>query len=75
VPDIRARWRTSFTEATSYDRAVEHAHVAGAPGRVIWGTDISGCWPGLRERGGYSGAALLARAGSPLVSASLTRNR
>jgi SAM-dependent methyltransferase len=41
VPDIRERWRTSFIEATTYDWAVEHEHVAGVLGRLIWGTDAS----------------------------------
>ncbi|HUE27308.1 MAG TPA: methyltransferase domain-containing protein [Solirubrobacteraceae bacterium] len=39
MPDIRERWRTSFIEATTYDWAVEHEHVAGVLGRLIWGTD------------------------------------
>jgi hypothetical protein len=39
VPDIRERWRTSLIEATAYDWAVEHEHIAGVLGRVIWGTD------------------------------------
>lgn len=41
VPDIRERWRTSFFEATTYDWAVEHEHVAAVVGRLIWGTDTS----------------------------------
>ena len=41
MPDLRERWRTSFIEATTYDWAVEHEHVAGVLGRVIWGTDTS----------------------------------
>jgi SAM-dependent methyltransferase len=41
VPDLRERWRTSFIEATTYDWAVEHEHVAGVLGRLIWGTDTS----------------------------------
>jgi hypothetical protein len=41
VPDIRERWRTSLIEATTYDWAVEHEHVAGVLGRLIWGTDTS----------------------------------
>jgi len=41
VPDLRERWRTSFIEATAYDWAVEHEHVAGVLGRLIWGTDTS----------------------------------
>jgi SAM-dependent methyltransferase len=41
VPDLRERWRTSWFEATTYDWAVEHEHVAGLLGRLIWGTDTS----------------------------------
>jgi SAM-dependent methyltransferase len=41
VPDIRERWRTTFIEASTYDWAVEHEHVAGVLGRLIWGTDTS----------------------------------
>jgi SAM-dependent methyltransferase len=41
MPDLRERWRTSFIEATTYDWAVEHEHVAGLLGRLIWGTDTS----------------------------------
>jgi hypothetical protein len=41
TPDVRERWRTSFIEATSYDWAIEHEHVAGVLGRLIWGTDTS----------------------------------
>src|SRR5947209_6218813 len=41
MSDIRERWRTSFIEATTYDWAVEHEHVAGLLGRLIWGTDTS----------------------------------
>ncbi len=41
MPDLRERWRTSFIEATTYDWAVEHEHVAGVLGRLIWGTDTS----------------------------------
>lgn len=41
MPDLRERWRTSFIEATTYDWAVEHEHVAGLLGRLIWGTDAS----------------------------------
>src|SRR5947199_2420221 len=41
MPDLRERWRTSFIEATIYDWAVEHEHVAGVLGRLIWGTDTS----------------------------------
>ena len=41
MPDIRERWRTSFIEATTYDWAVEHEHVAGVLGRLIWGTDTA----------------------------------
>jgi SAM-dependent methyltransferase len=40
-PDLRERWRTSVIEATTYDWAVEHEHVAGLLGRLIWGTDTS----------------------------------
>ncbi len=42
MPDLRERWRSSFIEATIYDWAVEHEHVAGVLGRLIWGTDTSG---------------------------------
>ncbi len=41
VPDLRERWRTSIIEATTYDWAVEHEHVAGVLGRLVWGTDTS----------------------------------
>jgi SAM-dependent methyltransferase len=41
VPDLRERWRTSIIEATTYDWAVEHEHLAGVLGRLIWGTDTS----------------------------------
>jgi SAM-dependent methyltransferase len=41
VPDLRERWRTGFIEATAYDWAVEHEHIAGLFGRLIWGTDAS----------------------------------
>src|SRR5437763_1446130 len=41
MPNLRERWRTSFIEATTYDWAVEHEHVAGVLGRLIWGTDTS----------------------------------
>ena len=41
VPDLRERWRTSFIEATAYDWAVEHEHVAGVLGRLIWGTNTA----------------------------------
>ena len=41
MSDLRERWRTSFIEATTYDWAVEHEHVAGVLGRLIWGTDTS----------------------------------
>ena len=41
MPDLRERWRTSFIEATTYDWAIEHEHVAGILGRLVWGTDTS----------------------------------
>jgi hypothetical protein len=41
VSDIRERWRTSFIEASTHDWAVEHEHVAGVLGRLIWGTDTA----------------------------------
>src|SRR5437763_5256721 len=41
MPDLRERWRTSFIEATTYDWAVEHEHVAHVLGRLIWGTDTA----------------------------------
>src|SRR5437763_13765803 len=41
VPDLRERWRTSLIEATTYDWAVEHEHIAGVLGRLIWGTDTA----------------------------------
>ena len=41
MPDLRERWRTSFIEATAYDWAVEHEHVAGVLGRLIWGTNTA----------------------------------
>ena len=42
MPDLRERWRTSLIEATTYDWAVEHEHVAGVLGRLVWGTDTFG---------------------------------
>ena len=41
MPDLRERWRTSRLEASAYDWAVEHEHVAVVLGRLIWGTDTS----------------------------------
>ena len=41
MPDLRERWRTGRLEANAYDWAVEHEHVAGVLGRLIWGTDTS----------------------------------
>ena len=41
MPDLRERWRTSFIEASTYDWAVEHEHIAGVFGRLLWGTDTS----------------------------------
>ena len=41
VPDIRERWRTSFIERSTYERAVEHEHMARVLGRLIWGTDTA----------------------------------
>jgi SAM-dependent methyltransferase len=41
VPDLRGRWRTSLIEATAYDWAVEHEHVAGVLGQLLWGTDTA----------------------------------
>jgi SAM-dependent methyltransferase len=51
VPDLRERWRTSFIEATSYDWAVEHEHVAGVLGRLIWGTDTSAFYRDIARLG------------------------
>ena len=41
VSDIRERWRTGLIEATTYDWAAEHEHVARALGRPVWGTETS----------------------------------
>src|SRR5260370_25896359 len=41
MPDLRERWRTSFIEATTYDWAVEHQHIARVLGRLIRGTDTA----------------------------------
>lgn len=41
MPDLRECWRTSFIEASTYDWAVEHEHIAGVFGRLRWGTDTS----------------------------------
>jgi SAM-dependent methyltransferase len=41
MPDLRERWRTGFIEASVYDWAVDHEHVASVLGRLIWGTDTS----------------------------------
>jgi hypothetical protein len=41
MPDLRGRWRTGIIEATIYDWAVEHEHVAGVLARLLWGTDTS----------------------------------
>ena len=54
VPDLRERWRTSLIEATTYDWAVEHEHIAGVLDRLIWGTDT---FPGGRQREDPAGAA------------------
>jgi SAM-dependent methyltransferase len=51
VPDLRERWRTSFIEATTYDWAVEHEHVAGVLGRLIWGTDTSAFYRDIARLG------------------------
>ena len=37
----RERWRTSTIEATAYDWAIEHEHVAGVLDRLIWGTNTA----------------------------------
>jgi ubiquinone/menaquinone biosynthesis C-methylase UbiE len=41
VPDLRERWRASWLEASAYDWAVEHEHLTGVLGRLIWGTNTS----------------------------------
>lgn len=41
MPDLRERWRTGWFEASAYDWAVEHEHVARVLGQLIWGTDTS----------------------------------
>jgi SAM-dependent methyltransferase len=41
VPDTRERWRAGWLEATVYDSVVEHEHLAGVLGWLIWGTDTS----------------------------------
>jgi SAM-dependent methyltransferase len=41
VPDLRERWRTGWLEASVYDWAVEHEHVARVLGQLIWGTNTS----------------------------------
>ena len=51
VPDIRERWRTSFIEATTYDWAVEHQHIAGVLGRLIWGTDTAAFYHDIARLG------------------------
>jgi SAM-dependent methyltransferase len=51
VPDLRERWRTSFIEATTYDWAVEHEHVAAVLGRLVWGTDTSAFYGDLTRLG------------------------
>ena len=50
MPDLRERWRTSFIEATTYDWAVEHEHVAGVLGRLIWGMDTSAFYRDIARR-------------------------
>lgn len=60
VPDLRERWRTSFIEATTYDWAVEHEHVAGVLGRLIWGTDTAAFYDEIaRLREERDGASIL----------------
>ena len=54
VPDLRERWRTSFIEATTYDWAVEHEHVAGVLGRLIWGTDSSAFYRDIARLSGLT---------------------
>jgi SAM-dependent methyltransferase len=51
MPDLRERWRTSFIEATTYDWAVEHEHVAGVLGRLIWGTNTSAFYRDIARLG------------------------
>lgn len=41
MSDLRERWRTSSIEATAYDWAIEHEHVAGVLARLAWDTDTS----------------------------------
>src|SRR2546421_2822505 len=51
VPDLRERWRTSLIEATTYDWAVEHEHIAGVLGRLIWGTDTAAFYHDIARLG------------------------
>jgi len=51
VPDLRERWRTSFIEASAYDWAVEHEHIAGVLGRLVWGTDTSAFYRDITRLG------------------------
>jgi SAM-dependent methyltransferase len=51
MADLRERWRTSFIEATTYDWAVEHEHVAGVLGRLIWGTDTAAFYRDIARLG------------------------
>ncbi len=51
MPDLRERWRTGFIEATTYDWAVEHEHVARVLGRLVWGTDTSAFYRDIARLG------------------------
>jgi SAM-dependent methyltransferase len=51
VPDLRERWRSGFVEATAYDWAVEHEHVAAVLGRLIWGTYTSAFYRDIARLG------------------------
>ena len=51
MPNLRERWRTGFIEATTYDWAVEHEHLAGVLGRLIWGTDTSAFYRDIARLG------------------------
>lgn len=51
MPDVRERWRSGWLDATVYDSAVEHEHVARVLGRLIWGMDASGFYEDIARLG------------------------
>jgi len=51
MADLRERWRTSRVEATAYDWAVEHEHVARGLGWLVWGTDTSAFYRDIARLG------------------------